>query len=46
MAAGSRVLLRHGSYPGPINLNGNRPLQERYRQHEALMSSETQQDSL
>jgi len=40
------VLLRHGSYPSPVNLNGDRPLQECYRQHEALMSSKTQQDSL
>ena len=35
-----------GLYPGLVNLNGNRSLQQRYRQHESLMPSETQQDSL
>jgi hypothetical protein len=33
-------------YPSLINLNGDRPLQERYRQYKALMPSETQQNSL
>jgi hypothetical protein len=28
-----------------MDLDRNRPLQERYRQHETLLSSETQQDS-
>jgi hypothetical protein len=32
----STVLLEHGLYPSLINLNGDRPLQKYYRQHEAL----------
>ena len=35
-----------GPYQSPINLNRDRPLQQCYRQHESLMSSETQQNSL
>jgi hypothetical protein len=39
-------VLWQGLYPSLINLNGDRPPQECYRQHQTLMPSETQQDSL
>ena len=45
-ATASAMLLGHGPDPSLINLNRHRSLQECYRQHEALMPSETQQDSL
>ena len=43
--ATARLALQHGLHPCFINLNRDRSLQERYRQHETLVSSETQQDS-
>ncbi len=44
--AAGLVLLGNGLDPSLINLNGDRSLQKCYRQREALMPSETQQDSL
>jgi len=41
----SVVLGAHRLYPGLINLNSYRSLQECYRQHKPLPPSETQQDS-
>src|SRR6266550_247090 len=40
------LVLQYGLHPGFINLNRDRSPQECYGQHEALISSETQQDSL
>jgi hypothetical protein len=44
--ATARLVLHHGLYPCFFNLNRDRSLQECYGQHKALISSETQQDSL
>jgi len=44
--ATASLVLWQGLYPSLINLNGDRPLQKCYRQHQTLMPSETQQDSL
>src|SRR5260370_16572790 len=40
------MLRGNGPCPSLINSNRNRPLQKCYRQHEAMMPSEIQQDSL
>ncbi len=45
-AVASAVLLERGPDPSLINLNRHGSLQECYTQHQALMPSETQQDSL
>jgi hypothetical protein len=43
--ATARLVLLHELHPSFLNLDRDRSLQECYRQHEALISSETQQDS-
>jgi hypothetical protein len=45
-AAAGALLLANGLYPRLINLYGYRPLQESYRQQQALLPPVTQQDSL